>query len=151
MPRLLVPWFVLVMAIATLISVVMTCDPKPPPWPKKDPNIKPGTEKNPVCNNHQWDPPPKGAICGENGWLNDFKDNERFGFIIDHQEFWYGPNECWVDCFKKRPKYGDCKIFAVWPGKECAKWEKIPTTRDNRTTPWKWYEPRCFCNLTKEW
>ncbi|KAL6912692.1 hypothetical protein ACHAPO_007334 [Fusarium lateritium] len=151
MARLLVRWFVLVMVMATFINVAMSCTPKTPPWPEKDPNIKPGTEENPVCNNHQWDPPPKGAICAKQGWIWDGNKN-TFKHIITHGTFYGGLFDCWKQCFKKRAHSGDCKIFAWVPGRQCNKYEKIVTGIDNKKTPWKWYEPRCFCNLTKpEW
>ncbi|OBS20471.1 hypothetical protein FPOA_06839 [Fusarium poae] len=151
MVRHLVSWSILAVMLAALVSVVMTCPPQPVPFPRKDLKIKPGTKEKPVCNNNQWDPPPEGAICGGQGWLLD--PIKKWGFIKDQTDFYWGPNECYKSCFKKRTHAGDCKIFAVWPGLRCEKYEKkIPRDRlENSTTAFRWYEPKCFCNITKDW
>ncbi|CEI68216.1 hypothetical protein FVEN_g11830 [Fusarium venenatum] len=99
------------------------------------------TEEVEGCKDDKITPPPKNLVCGVMGGRTTNDGYIGLGRTPDSE----------LDCAEECRDTPNCNFFAVKAGQSgfCELWSKVnPTT--NFPSPYKWYEPGCFCGSESE-
>ncbi|OBS20472.1 hypothetical protein FPOA_06840 [Fusarium poae] len=102
------------------------------------------TEDASACKYDKRNPLPKDLLCGGRGYSSG---SSGAGAVIVGMGRYGTELECVEDCAKNP----SCKLLIVLAGNGgfCELWSKVFPPSDDGT-PWKWYEPGCFCEAETE-
>ncbi|KAL6912693.1 hypothetical protein FSHL1_010376 [Fusarium sambucinum] len=93
------------------------------------------------CKDDKITPPPKNLVCGAMGGRTTNEGYMDLGRVPDSE----------LDCAEQCRNTPNCKFFAVKAGQFgfCEFWSQVNPT-SNFPSPYKWYEPGCFCGFETE-